>query len=261
VIPVCVAVVLLLLIVFQNHQSNLLFLLLLPPFAVLASFGLPTLKRGAVNAIDWFALLSFTILGGFIWLVWIAGLTGFPHSIARNLARLVPGFKLEFSIGALLAALLVTLSWILLVQWRLARHPKVLWRSVVLSSAGTTLTWVLLMTLWLPIVNYGRTYRDVATQIATHLPADYTCISPVRLGDAQLASFAYFGNMHFAFGDADCDVILRQDSADYDPPASQTPFTWTLTWEGRRPADRDERFRLYIRTERHPVERHPAKHR
>ena len=117
------------------------------------------------------------------------------------------------------------------------------------------------MTLWLPIVNYGRTYRDVATQIATHLPADYTCISPVRLGDAQLASFAYFGNMHFAFGDADCDVILRQDSADYDPPASQTPFTWTLTWEGRRPADRDERFRLYIRTERHPVERHPAKHR
>jgi len=256
VIPACVTAALLALVVLQSHQSNLLFLLLLPPLAVLASFGLPTLKRGAVNAIDWFALLSFTIAGGFIWLVWIAGLSGFPPSIARNLARLVPGFKLEFSVGALVAALLVTASWILLVQWRLARHPKVLWRSVVLSSAGSTLTWVLLMTLWLPIVNYGRTYRDVATQIATHLPADYSCISPVRLGDAQLASFAYFGNMHFASsGDDDCDVILRQDTADYDPPTSKSPFTWTLIWEGRRPADRDERFRLYTRTERHPVKR------
>ena len=266
VIPVCVAAALLLLVLLQSHQSNLLFLLLLPPLAVLASFGLPTLKRGAVNAIDWFALLSFTIVGGFIWLVWIAGLTGYPHSIAGNLARLVPGFKLEFNPGALVAALLVTLSWILLVQWRLARHPKVLWRSVVLSSAGTTLTWVLLMTLWLPIVNYGRTYRDVATQIATHLPADYTCISPVRLGDAQLASFAYFGNMHFAAGDEECDVILRQDPAEFNPPTSQSSFTWTLAWEGRRPADRDERFRLFIRTERHPAEhqsatRHPVKRR
>jgi len=45
-----------------------------------------------------------------------------------------------------------------------------LWRSVVLSSAGTTLMWVLLMTLWLPVVNYSRTYRDVAVQIADHLP-------------------------------------------------------------------------------------------
>ncbi len=246
-IPLTVVSVLLVLVVMQSHQSNLLFILLLPPLAVLASFGLPTLKRGAINAFDWFAVLSFTILGGFVWLVWIAGLSGFPHPIARNLERLVPGFKPEFSASELLAALLVTLCWFLLVQWRLSRHPKVLWRSVVLSSAGTTLMWVLLMTLWLPLINYGRTYRDVATQIATRLPADYTCITPIRLGDAQLASFAYFGNMRFAFGDGDCDVILRQDTGDYDPPVAEPKFAWRLAWEGRRPADRDERFRLFIR--------------
>ena len=246
-IPLTVVSMLLVLVVMQSHQSNLLFILLLPPLAVLASFGLPTLKRGAINAFDWFAVLSFTILGGFVWLVWIAGLSGFPHPIARNLERLVPGFKPEFSASELLAALLITLCWFLLVQWRLSRHPKVLWRSVVLSSAGTTLMWVLLMTLWLPLINYGRTYRDVATQIATRLPADYTCITPIRLGDAQLASFAYFGNMRFAFGDGDCDVILRQDTIDFDPPVAAPKFSWRLAWEGRRPADRDERFRLYIR--------------
>lgn len=249
-VPLSIVVPVLALIVLQQHETNLLFLLLLPALAVMASFGLPTLKREVINAFDWFAVLSFTIVGGFVWVVWIASETGYPAQIARNLSRLVPGFRPEFNIFQLIAALVVTGCWIALVRWRLSRHPKVLWRSVVLSGAGTTLMWVLLMTLWLPLVNFSRTYRDVATQIATRLPSDYTCITPVRLGDAQIASFAYFGNMHFDFDSADCDVLLRQDTQDYNPPASLTPYTWNLVWEGRRAADRDERFRLYVRVER-----------
>jgi 4-amino-4-deoxy-L-arabinose transferase-like glycosyltransferase len=245
-VPMSVIGPLLVLVILQSHQSNRLFMLLLPPLSVLATFALPTLKRGAINAIDWFAMLSFTLLATFVWLVWTAGLYGFPAPLARNLARLAPGFQPEFKILSFVCAVAVTLCWFSLARWRLTRHPKVLWRSVVLSSAGTTLMWVLLMTLWLPVVNYSRTYRDVAVQIADHLPTDYTCISPVRLGDAQIATFAYFGGMHFAF-DADCDVILRQDTQDYGEPSSISPFEWKLVWEGRRVADRDERFRLYVR--------------
>jgi 4-amino-4-deoxy-L-arabinose transferase-like glycosyltransferase len=256
-IPLSVITPLLILVVIQSHQTNQLYMLLLPALSVLATFALPTLKRGAINAIDWFALLSFTILGTFVWLVWCAGLTGFPHPLARNLARLAPGFVPQFKILSFVCAVAVTVCWFVLVRWRLARHPKVLWRSVVLSSAGTTLMWVLLMTLWLPVVNYSRTYKDVAEQIATHLPDDYTCISPVRLGNAQIATFAYFGHMHFAF-DQDCDVILRQDTQDYGEPSSMSNFVWKLVWEGRRVADRDERFRLYVRIDR---PKPPAKHR
>jgi 4-amino-4-deoxy-L-arabinose transferase-like glycosyltransferase len=248
-VPVSVIGPLLVLVILQSHQSNRLFMLLLPPLSVLATFALPTLKRGAINAIDWFAMLSFTLLATFVWLVWSAGLFGFPAPLARNLARLAPGFQPEFKILSFACAVAVTVCWFSLARWRLARHPKVLWRSVVLSSAGTTLMWVLLMTLWLPVVNYSRTYRDVAEQIADHLPPDYTCISPVRLGDAQIATFAYFGGMHFAF-DEDCDVILRQDTQDFGEPSSISAFEWKLVWEGRRVADRDERFRLYVRIER-----------
>ncbi|MEM5292847.1 glycosyltransferase family 39 protein [Burkholderia sp. JPY481] len=257
-IPLSVIGPLFVLVVLQSHQSNRLYMLLLPPLAVLATFALPTLKRGAINAIDWFALLSFTILGSFVWAVYAASLTGFPHPLARNLARLAPGFVPQFKILSFICAIAVTVCWFLLVRWRLARHPKVLWRSVVLSSAGTTLMWVLLMTLWLPVVNYSRTYRDVAQQIANHLPDDYTCISPVRLGNAQIATFAYFGDMHFSF-DQDCDVILRQDSQDYGDPSALPDYIWKLVWEGRRAADRDERFRLYVRIDRPKPP--PGKHR
>ncbi|MGN6650668.1 ArnT family glycosyltransferase [Trinickia sp.] len=262
-IPVSVALPLVFLAVLQSHQSNRLYMLLLPPLATLAAFALPTLKRGAINAIDWFAVLSFTILGIFVWLVWLAAQTGFPHPLARNLARLVPGFVPQFSMLSFICAVAATLSWLMLVRWRIARHPKVLWRSVILSSAGTTLMWVLLMTLWLPMVNYSRTYRDVALQIAEHLPDDYTCISPVRLGDAQLASFAYFADMQFSFSQ-DCDVLLRQDAADFIAPSPMLNYAWKLVWEGRRAADRDERFRLYVRVDRPQpkVERHrPRAHK
>lgn len=259
-VPLSVVVPLAILAVLQSHQTNRLYMLLLPPLAVLATFALPTLKRGAINAIDWFALLSFTILSTFVWLVWLASQTGFPHPLARNLARLVPGYAPHFDPLSFACAIGVTLCWVALARWRLARHPKVLWRSVVLSSAGTTLMWVLLMTLWLPIVNYSRTYRDVAIQIAENLPDDYVCISPVRLGDAQLASFAYFGDMHFSFSD-ECDVLLRQDTQDFIAPSPMPSYIWKLVWEGRRAADRDERFRLYVRVDRPkpPVIRH--KHR
>ncbi|ABC36832.1 membrane protein, putative [Burkholderia thailandensis E264] len=259
-IPLSVVVPLLVLVILQSQQTNRMYMLLLPALAVVATFALPTLKRGAINAIDWFAVLSFTILGTFVWLVWLASLTGFPHPLARNLGRLVPGYEPHFKVLSFVCALAATACWLMLVRWRISRQPKVLWRSVVLSSAGTTLMWVLLMTLWLPIVNYSRTYRDVAQQIAAHLPSDYECISPVRLGDAQIATFAYFGDMHFSFTD-DCDVILRQDRADFGEPSSISQYVWRLVWEGRRVADRDERFRLYERIERPkaPIKRRPPR--
>ncbi|CCD29154.1 Putative membrane protein [Candidatus Glomeribacter gigasporarum BEG34] len=284
-LPLSVILPLLALIGLQTAQTNRLFLLLLPALSILAAFGLPTLKRGAMNAMDWFAILSFTGLSAFVWMVWLAAQTGFPPPLARNLGRLVPGFQAHFNASACVIALCATGCWMLLVRWRLACHPKALWRSVVLSSAGTTLMWVLLTTLWLPFVNYGRTYREVAARISAHLPAGYHCIRPVRLGDAQLASFAYFGRMRFSFDNPACDTALRQSArnapasraffSDFPCVASRSPYcayclrarslgqstekcsslspqVWQPIWEGHRPADRDERFQLYLRVDRAP---------
>ena len=257
--PLSIVVALLAWIIFSAGEGNRYFLLLLPPLALIATFGLPLLKRGAINAIDWFALGSFTLLSAFVWLVWFASLTRFPAPLAANLYRLLPGFEAEFHPLIFSLALAATLAWLSLAYWRIRTRPKVLWRGVVLSSAGTTLMWILLMTLWLPVLNYGRTYRDVALQIAARLPEDYQCIRSIRVGYAQLASFAYFGNMRFGFGQDDCDILLRQDTQQYSEPRPLSPFEWKFIWEGHRPADRDERFRLYILQKRTHHPRHHKK--
>jgi 4-amino-4-deoxy-L-arabinose transferase-like glycosyltransferase len=245
---------------------------LLPPMALMAAFGLPTMKRSTINAIDWFSVMVLSLLGGLIWLFWVAKLTGWPAQFAKNALKLLPGFKPEFGIVAFIVAAATTVGWFLLVHWRLSRQPSVLWRAVVLSSGGLITLWVLLMTLFMPDLNYGKSYASVAQQIAARLPANADCIA-TNVGPAQRASFAYFGHLPFAGVDGGkCSYLLLQDSmkktADdgHGDAARQSvlqtgdgprggevvledfrPRDWALLWEGRRPSDRDERFRLYQR--------------
>jgi len=224
---------------------------LLPALVILAAFGLPTMKRGAINAVDWFSVMTLTTCAAFIWLGWIAKETGWPAQIARNAYKLAPGFKPGFNPTALIIAILGSIFWIVLVNWRLSRRPAVLWRAVVLSSGGVVLCWLLLMTLWLPWINYGKSYAGVAVQIYAHLPAVKQCVD-TNVGPAQRASFAYFGDIPFSeFSQERCDFLLYQDNnhAKSDDAAIRYQFNgrWKLLWTGRRPADRDERFRLYQR--------------
>ncbi|HYD97595.1 MAG TPA: glycosyltransferase [Noviherbaspirillum sp.] len=223
---------------------------MLPPLAILAAFGLPTMKRGAINAVDWFSVMTLTTCAAFIWLGWIAKQTGWPAQLAKNAFKLAPGFKPEFNLVAFLAALAGTIGWFVLVHWRVSRRPSVLWRAVVLSSGGVILCWLLLMTLWLPWINYGKSYAGVGRQIAEKLPAGSYCVE-ANVGPAQRASFAYFGGVPFAqFEGGRCNYFLLQDNRrnkDEVKLLQRPGEQWRLLWEGRRPSDRDERFRLYQR--------------
>jgi 4-amino-4-deoxy-L-arabinose transferase-like glycosyltransferase len=252
VLPVSFVGALTVLILFDPQPENGDLLKLLPPLAIMAAFGLPTMKRGAINAIDWFSVMVLTMIAGLVWMFWSASLTGWPPQFARNVLKLVPGFKPEFGPIAFMVAAAASVGWIVLVNWRISRQPAVLWRAVVLSSGGLILLWVLITTLFMPVLNYGKSYAIVARQIATKLPADAGCIDS-NVGPAQRASFAYFGQLPFASvdGRGKCELLLLQDSVrrkdDKEIAAALRGKQWALLWEGRRPSDRDERFRLYRR--------------
>jgi 4-amino-4-deoxy-L-arabinose transferase-like glycosyltransferase len=150
-----------------------------------------------------------------------------------------------------MVAAATTIGWFFLVHWRISRQPSVLWRAVVLSSGGLILLWVLLMTLFLPDLNYSKSYASVAQQIAAKLPPGADCIE-TNIGPAQRASFAYFGHLPFAGVEAGhCSYLLLQDSLrtrDGSELGQQYGLRdYNLLWEGRRPSDRNERFRLYRR--------------
>jgi hypothetical protein len=103
--------------------------------------------------------------------------------------------------------------------------------------------WVLMMTLWLPTINYAKTYRYVSARLAQAAPSDSGCIDTSSIGFAQLASFDYFTKLNLR-DDPSCKLILTHSQ--YENKASQpSNKKLRLLWEDRRAADRDERLRLY----------------
>ncbi len=246
-IPLGMAVAALISLLFFRRPDEADLLALVAPGAALAALALPTLRRGQVNALDWFAVMAFSVAGVLVWFGWMTALTGWPTQIANNIARQTPGFQLPFSTFAFVMAAAATAAWFALLHWRLRTHPSALWRGTMLSAGGVLLTWVLLVTLWLPSIDYARSYRPVANglaQIVARQP-DAPCLDSIGLGLAQRASFAVFEGLVFD-READCSLVLQQTTQSQpEPLPGATPAI--LLWQSSRPADRHEFFRLYRR--------------
>jgi 4-amino-4-deoxy-L-arabinose transferase-like glycosyltransferase len=229
------------------YDTDASMLPLVAPVAMLAALGLPTIRRGLTSLIDWFAVMTFTLIGAALWAYWIAFQTGWPPKMAFRAQQSVLGFApvvvpTEIAIGAA-----VTLAWLAIVAWRVSRQPRALWRSVMLSSGGMVLAWCLLMTLWLPAGNHRKTYRDVAQQAGLVVSDRHGCVSTIGMDLAQRSTFAYFGRLRLDDARDDCEWLLVADreGAPLDP--SLVRGDWRQVWRGQRPVDRQERFRLFRR--------------
>lgn len=219
----------------------------LPGVAVLAALALPTFRRSTAAAVDWFSMLLFTVAAAFVWLMYVAMHTGVPSKPAANLARLAQGFEPVFSWPGLLLALAGTASWIWLVRWRTGRHREALWKSLVLPAGGVALCWLLVMTLWLPVLDFARSPRLWIQRVAAHVPPD-ACVAAPAATAATVAALEYFGGWR---------VDARRDAAPIDcaylvlisrtRPLPAAPPGYERIAEVQRPTERDERTLVFRR--------------
>lgn len=220
-------------------------LLLLPPLALLATPGALSLRRGAANAFDWFAMMSFSFFVAVVWLSWSAMALGWPERLGQRVVALRPGFSGQFDMATFLIGLATTAWWI----WLIATAPRSPYRSLTHWTLGLTTLWLLLTTLILPWFDYGKSYRPVAEAVAAALPEGHGCLAERGLSDTQRASLSYFSLIAPAAHDSPsgkaCDwlLVVGDTRAERTPP----PGNWRLVWEGNRPGDRRERFRLFRR--------------
>lgn len=213
----------------------------LVPLIVLAAAGADRLRRGAANAFDWFGMMTFTLIAGLIWLGGIAILTGEPERVAKNFTKPAPGFVAEISAIAILLAITASVGWIAVML----RAPRSPWRPVARWSVGLTTIWVLLVTLWLPWIDYGKTYRSVSADFRRALGDHPGCIARQGLGLAQRASLDYFNSIRTVSESRakDCGYLITLTL----PHTEQILPGWMLISETSRPGDKGERLRLYRR--------------
>ena len=223
-------------------------LLALPALATLAAFALPTLQRSVAALIDWFTLFFFTGCGLIIWIIWIAMQTGFPKQPAANVLRQAPGFEASFSLPAFLVALAASLVWAWLVKWRVGRHRAAIWKSLVLPAGGAALCWLLLMTLWMPLLDFVRSYKVVVNNVAATV-GKAPCLQVLNLNREQIAAFQYQGDFVLkpASPTPQCPGLLANPDARTGLQNGASSSQWRLQAIIRRPSDKADDVLLFRR--------------
>jgi 4-amino-4-deoxy-L-arabinose transferase-like glycosyltransferase len=217
----------------------------LVPFALLAVPGLLTLRRGAANGFWWFSIVFFVffLLVGWFW--WSALDLGIPQPAHNTLMRQYPAYHPAFHPFKLALSVAYTgmFIWVLLRLRRSAERPLVAW------AAGVTMIWGLVTLFFWEGVDTRNSYRAVVMEVAHELPKGYRCLASRNLGEPQRALFEYFAGIvtyrqEVPSRKRDCDILLVQGMrAGIYQPGPQ----WERFWEGKRPGDRRELFRLYRR--------------
>jgi 4-amino-4-deoxy-L-arabinose transferase-like glycosyltransferase len=215
---------------------------MLLPIALLATASLSTLRRGAAAALDWFGIMSFGFLAILLWWGWAGLLLDNHAKITQWLKDYQPGFTPQFHSTPFWIAAAFSLLWIAFV-WRTGRSIR---RAVINWAAGITLIWMLSMTLWLPWLDTGKSYRGMVADLKQHIPVKHNCITGAYIGDSQRAMLQYFGDITpLPESRRACDLVLIQGDRLDRPPGKARQ--WKKIWEGGRTGDKNERFRLYQR--------------
>ncbi len=214
------------------------------PLAVLAVAGLRGMSAKANRRISLLANGLFGVLLLLLWVVWLVGVSGVPGVAHDALAVKHPLEALRVSWSLLLPAILATGTWL----WITLKAPLTAHFSLALRlAAGLATSWLLVMTLLLPVIDAEKSYDAMCRGLAKALPAAHGCISSVLLGEPQRALFEYYLGIQTVSRapteiDEHCDLVLVQE---HDLAGRRHADFGTLIWRGHRPGDERESYALY----------------
>ncbi|MDE2423430.1 MAG: hypothetical protein KGN31_04375 [Betaproteobacteria bacterium] len=227
---------------FCTQPNEFYTLVLLVPLSLLAGGNIDLLKRGTAHALDWFGMITFGLLTFLLWIGWLAQLINFPDTIIHILDSKLPGYRAQFHLIPFLFALFITGLWVLTIM----RSHQNARRALINWSVGLTVTWLLLMSLWLPYIDRARGYGPVMASLSNTLSRHSGCVASLGLGEPQRGLLDYYLQLHterIEFNqNQNCPLLLVQDNPRQRVYRS---LNATLLWSGSRPGDRNERLYLY----------------
>lgn len=247
--PLVAGVILLAVLMLSSATRELYILPLLLPLSIMAA---PIISENGIRHHRILSCLTVTFFSGLallVWLVWFLAVSRIPLG-----AWIGPVFPDEFFImqekgGVPFQGMAFTLALLASGVWyfNIRRFTASSQRMMLGWTGGITLIWLLLMTLWLPVIDYGKSYQMMVMDMKEKIPVDHTCMVSRGLGEPQRAMLHYFGQIlthrvENGFHEEQCDLLLI--SSHPEAVATLSPNGHKL-WEGGRPGDKKERYVLY----------------
>ena len=210
---------------------------LLPPIVLLGGAGLLSLRRGAANALLWFAVMVFSFFALVFWVYFSAWQFGSPAVLAKKLAKLGVASPTEMRYGAMTFGAVITLAWFALTP-KIKRSPI---RPILIWVEGMSFIWLLLMVLLLQVFDRRLGYEVMATQVKERIGTSQ-CVLTHGVPPTQRALLNYHTGIDFTPLKPSCEWLMI-----YNKRRKETPpgAPWVKRWDGARPGDRNERYWLY----------------
>jgi 4-amino-4-deoxy-L-arabinose transferase-like glycosyltransferase len=227
-----------------SDSRELYLLPLMLPLSLLAAKGVERLPLAGARAVSNGARWGMGAIASSIWLSWLVLVAGEPEHLQSLLLAYQPGFAAKVNwihVGLASIATVVAAAAML----RPARSSV---SALKQWAVGLTLCWTLLATLWVPYFDAGKSYRSMIVSLVPELRSG-GCVASWHLGEPQRGMLEYFARISTerleSLPDAKCKALLVQGWRSTGAPAP-TP-DWIAVWEGARPGDRKELYRLYRR--------------
>ncbi|ABB32606.1 glycosyl transferase family protein [Geobacter metallireducens RCH3] len=242
-LPLTAFVVMLAVLSLSRDARGLYALPMLLPLGFLAVRGEELLNGRFARGLNSAAVVIPTVAALLLWGGWLAMTTGVPAVVSDAILRRHPHDPVVRPF-LVVTALLYTVAWGVAV-WRCRRIGP---RFSVIWGAGMVMVWGVVMTLWLPWQDAGKSYRGVAASLVQAM-SPHACISSRGLGESERAMFEYLAGIVTKRVEVGAPVgcTLHLDQLRSEPKDSPPAAGWVKVWEGRRPGSNDERFVLWRR--------------
>ncbi len=217
---------------------------LLLPLAWLAAGGSASLRRGAANALYWFAMMTFGVLALAVWVYWSALDLGYPVDLARHLHALQPLYQGHFHLRPVLLATLYCVAWLAM----LTRMKRAIHRPLLVWAAGMTLAWGLAAFLFVRPIDARLSYAPMMSDLNRYLPQN-SCVASRGLGAGMRGMLDYYLGLQTlretSVGERTCRFML----VEYGDDEADIPAVggWSVVWHGQRMGNHVERYVLYRR--------------
>lgn len=244
----CLLIILTVLTAARNGRS-LYSMPMLAPAALFGAWGATQIGPRFTRYARYVCFGLFGLLIGALWVGWIAQITGQPDAIWQRLHQEFPQLVPQFSLATCVIASVCTAGWLL---WMLRQNKTVPAYAIVNWTAGLAMIYLLVMTLYLPLVESNMSYAHLAS-LKSALPVDHGCIASRGVGEPQRAMFHYYAGVKTERMELDrkrkdvsCDWLLVQSEfLNQSKPVKMPLGDWEEVW--RDVHSGKELFRLYRR--------------
>lgn len=230
----------------SRNSRTLYGLPMLVPACFAGAFGVAHLPP---RWIGWTRTFCFTVFGtviGVAWVGWLMQVTGLlPGGLQGLLHKAVPDYQPVFQFCAFVCALAATVIWL---SW-MRGQPRGDNRTAAINwCSGITLCYLLVMTLFLPMVESNMSYAHLA-KLRPFIAQIKVPVMSSGLGEPQRAMFDYYCELRTTrlevVPDANDDWLLTQTEARTPEGRELKGAPWVLKAESTH--SRKELFRLYQR--------------